>query len=632
MRNVLRSIAALAPLLAGCGGAGAPESPSGPPVRGDGVLFSLLAFGGQMEVVSSPEQGPEQGLLRPRSSGEIDSGQLPAVIVVAPTTVAYTVPDAHAEAEFIYSLAIHAGDFRGSGRVTFTGTLDGAPLFEHVLDCSRTVPAEERIWNTFRAPMPRGGRLELETRYEGNQETGPRVGWGLLRVSVPFEVPRSRASVDQPNVLLILVDTLRADRLSSYGGREGTSPRLDELAARGARFENPYSSAPWTIPGTASVLTGQSPPEHGLGASPSYYLADATDTLAEHFQRAGLTTGAFTCNPLIAPARNFDQGFEYFRNYRWARALHVTPDVLTWMREHREERFFLYVHHVDPHAPYEPTASSRERFVPEPAEGATERDLRGTLRSYYTDGSVDVAQAQASSDHQSNLYDGEVFDVDHEIGLLLDELEALGLSDRTLVCVTSDHGEEFLEHGWAGHHEQLFDESVRVPLIFAGPGVPGGVVREEPVENRFAATSLLALAGVVPASGLPGPNLIDPEEFELATEPGVFVMNTKGTWADFSRREKKKLGSVHSLIRDGWRLVQSPRPPENGEPLFALYDLATDPGCDENVAHLHPERVEEMRQRIRTWLEEGRARQPRMVPSAEETEDMLRALGYIGDD
>ena len=94
-----------------------------------------------MEVVSSPEQGPEQGLLRPRTSGELDSGQLPAVIVVAPTTVAYTVPDAHAEAEFIYSLAIHAGDFRGSGRVTFIGTLDGAPLFEHVLDCSRTVPA-----------------------------------------------------------------------------------------------------------------------------------------------------------------------------------------------------------------------------------------------------------------------------------------------------------------------------------------------------------------------------------------------------------------------------------------------------------------------------------------------------------
>jgi len=615
--------------LAACGG-GEPRPRD--LVRGDAVLQSLLTMSEAREVVRAPADAPVvDDLLRPRGSGDESAGQLPSLIVVPPTTVRYALPATHPAAELALELAVHAGGFRGSGKVRFSATLDGRALFERELDCSARVPAEERVWHALRVPLPGGGKLELSADYEGDQPQAPKVGFGRPRVVVPFAVTRSRSSVERPNVVLVVVDTLRADRLSCYGHAAPTSPRLDALAARGTRFERAFASAPWTIPGTASVLTGLSPPEHGLGTSRSYYLVDAVETLAEAFQRAGFTTAAFAGNPLIAPARGFDQGFEHFVVYRWARALHITPDVAAWLREQGERRFFLYVHHVDPHAPYEPTDASRARFVPAPPPGVAEVDPRGTIASWYEDQGTDRERVLASVAHQSNLYDAEVHDVDAQIGALLDELEALGLADRTLVCVTSDHGEEFAEHGWAGHHEQLFDESVRVPLIFAGPGVPPGRVIAAAVENRFTAPTLLALASVAPRGGAAGPNLLSAEELALAAGPGVYVLNSLGTWADFDARTVRKLGPNQSVIVDGWRLVQCPAPPE-GEPLYALYDLAADPACRHDVAAQHPERVADLSARIKAWIKAGKERQPTLAPTSAATEEMLRELGYIGDD
>ena len=620
-----------AALVASCGG-GAESPAPGELLHADGVLFGLLTMTDAREVVRAPADAPVvDDLLRPRGSGDESAGQLPALIVVPPTTVRYALPPTHPSAELLVELAVHAGGFRGSGKVRFSGTLDGRALFEREVDCSAKVPPDERVWHALRVPLPGGGKLELSADYEGNQPQAPKVGFGRPRVVVPFAVERARASAEQPNVVLVVVDTLRADRLSCYGHPAATSPRLDALAAAGARFERAYASAPWTIPGTASVLSGLSPPEHGLGTSRSYYLVDAVETLAEVFQRAGLSTAAFAGNPLIAPARGFDQGFEHFVVYRWARALHITPDVKAWLRQQGERRFFLYVHHVDPHAPYEPTEASRARFVPAPPPGLAEVDPRGTIASWYEGDGSDRERVLASLAHQSSLYDAEVHDVDAQIGALLDELDALGLAERTLVCVTSDHGEEFAEHGWAGHHEQLFDESVRVPLILAGPGVPEGRVIATPVENRFVAPTLLALAGVAPRGGAGGPNLLSSEELALAAGAGVFVLNSLGTWADFDARTVRKLGPNQSVILDGWRLVQCPAPPE-GEPLFALYDLAADPACRHDVAAAHPERVADLSARIKAWMREGRERQPALAPTSAATEEMLRELGYIGDD
>jgi arylsulfatase A-like enzyme len=141
---------------------------------------------------------------------------------------------------------------------------------------------------------------------------------------------------------------------------------MDALAERGTLFDRAYSAAAWTIPSTASVLTGASAPEHGLGFGGSYYLSDSLVTVAEAFQTAGFTTGGFACNPLIARSRNFAQGFEYFRDYSWPRGEEIRADVDQFLEQHTGERFFLYVHYVDPHYPYEPTAAAAEGIVGEP--------------------------------------------------------------------------------------------------------------------------------------------------------------------------------------------------------------------------------------------------------------------------
>ena len=640
-------------LLASCGeGAGVVP---GPPIRGSRGLFSLLSFKERMEVLEVPEgESVNQRLLKPRGAGGDEYGSYPAVVVRPTTVLRYEVAETAADAVLQYAVAIARNAYQGSGRVRFSGELDGEPLFAHWLDCSREVPNEDRKWHDFEVPFA-GGSLVLRADYEGNRPRGPIVGFGNLRIAVPFEVQRTRSSPAQPNVLLVVIDTLRADRLHAAGNARDVSPVMDRLAAEGMRFERAYSSAPWTIPGTASVLTGQSPPQHGLGDSSSYYLADGIETqsppqhglgdsssyyladgietLSDVFSRAGFTTAAFTCNPLISRSRNFDQGFEHFVNYRWARSSQILDDLVRWIEQVDEQRFFLYVHFVDPHYPYEPDARTRERYGFEDPEGLLEEDLRQVLDRWYEGEEIDEPRIEVSLAHRLDLYDGEIYQVDSVLGAVLEALERRGLGDRTLLCVTSDHGEEFMEHGLVGHNNQLFDESVQVPLILWGPRVPRGEVIPFPVENRHVAPTLLHLSGVEPPAGMRGPDLTRPEDRGELEGKGVYLTTGKGRWADFGSRSAIELGRIHSLVEDGWRLIHGSPSPQQGLPAIeALYDLGADPECRINVADRHPERVASMKRKLRDWREEGRANRPEMVPATEETRDLLRSLGYVGDD
>ena len=227
--------------------------------------------------------------------------------------------------------------------------------------------------------------------------------------------------------------------------------------------------------------------------------------------------------------------------------------------------------------------------------------------------------------------DAEIFEVDRVVGEINAVLEELGIAGNTLVALTSDHGEEFLEHGWAGHHNQLFDESTRVPLILAGPGVAEGQRVTVGVENRHLAPTLLRLCGVESAKNLRGPSLVDPADLaRVATWP-VFMTNTKGRWADLETRSLRELGQFHSIIHDRWRLVWCPGGSEAGE-LVALFDLRTDPNALRDVAGEHPERVAALRRLGERVIVEGQARRPELVPSTDATLELLRDIGYLGDD
>lgn len=603
-------------------------------MRGFEVIYSLLAMEEQREVLEAPAQ-PKQDLFQPRRGGDgADFSHLPAVIVTPNTRLRYRLPAAHPDAELRFSLAPAMNAYHANASILVEATWNGEPCFETTLNCAKETPAEERRWRYFSIPIPTGGTLEIQTTYQGPRKASPEMGIGRLQVGVPFEAPRVTSAPGRPNVVLVVIDTLRADRLSCYGAGSPTSPVIDALAARGVRFARAYSSAPWTLPGTASILTGKAPPEHGIGVSASFYLSDGLESLAEPFQRAGVTTGAFTCNPLIAEGRNFDQGFETFQNYRWVRASAIHDQVVQWLDDHAQHRFFLYLHTVDPHDPYEPTPESAARFAGEAPPGFLPLELRPEMTQFYSEDGYDEEILQASNAHQFKLYDAEVHDVDQALGRVVDKLEQLGILDQTIIAVTSDHGEEFLEHGWVGHNSQLYDEQVHVPLVIAGPGIPSGEVAEARIENRLLYRTLLEAAGI---EGGPRtePYLLERgPDGELAggmREQPVYLVNGPSKRADYGTRTLVDMRNVRAMIQGKWRLNVG-TPLDSKLPRIALlFDLDADPDCLVDVSAQHPERVQSMKVALEKWFQAGRKRQPPMVPSTEGTLELLRANGYIGD-
>ncbi|MCB9916366.1 MAG: sulfatase [Planctomycetes bacterium] len=616
--------------LAGCGGSQAVELP---PIEAYGGLTSLLALEGRRTVQRENEAYPVvQNLIKPRGSGNDDFGLLPAIEVTPPCQLEYDVPALHPRAVLNYAVCVMKGGYAGHGEVTVEVGLDGEKVATHKLSCDGDLDPELRKWYRFSLPIGQGGKLQVRTSYDGDQPGPPRVGLGLLKLEVPFSVPRRPARAGQHNVVLILIDTLRADRLSSYGYGVETSPSMDALAARGVRYDHAYSSSPWTIPSTASVLTGMSPPEHGLGFTASYYLADSITTLAETFQAAGFTTGGIATNPLISPSRNFTQGFESFEVTNWSKSFKVDEPIEAWLRANVDKQFFYYIHYTDPHYPYLVTDESRAAVGAreEPAD-LLPNSLANLLPKWYADPSQPVQPLLDTNAYHSKLYDAQIMDVDRSIGRVLALLAELGVADNTIVAVTSDHGEEFLDHGWSGHHAQLYDESVRVPLMLAGPGVPVGETAEVRVENRWLGGTLLRAVGVDVPAGFDGPDLLRGLDALAAAPPAVFQSNSQGWSANLAEHRAHEHGMQHAVLQDDWRLIWRN---DNGRdvPEMNLYDLSRDPGSLNDLSQEQPERVEALRMSIRHWIDESSARRPELVPATAGTTELLKGIGYIQGD
>ncbi len=621
-------------LLALLGCCASCSKPAGlPKIEVEQPLHELLLHLERRTIVEENPRWPvRQDLLRPSARRHGFEGPLPAIELTPPCEVRWEVPRTYPEAVLRFALCVQRGGYQGRGAVHVEVELDGRSVLSHVLPSGEDIRGEDRRWHRLQMPVGSGGALTVRTRYEGDQPDPPRVALGHPRVVVPFEVERQRRSPGHPNVVLIVIDTLRADRLGLYGHQRPVSPVIDSLGERGLVFERAHSTTAWTVPSTASILTGMSPAEHGIGIAESYYLSDSLVTLGEAFQLAGFTTGGFACNPLISAGHNFTQGFEFFEAYDWPHAHAIHDDVAAWLRRRKEDRFFLYLHLVEPHYPYGPREQFSARLGIQAPPEYVERRLDLALDAFYADPAADLAALERDTRHQLDLYDAEILEVDTEIGRILDLLAEFGLAEDTVVAITSDHGEEFLENGWIGHHSQLFDAQTRVPLLFFGPGVPAGLRVEHPIENRHLAPTLLGLAGIAPAANLRGPDLLEIARGMSAPPSGVFLSNSQARWADLLARRVERRGQTFSLIEDGWRLMWSlPLPGTDQEDRLALFDLANDPECRTDVAAEHAERVAYLRGRIQAWLNDGLGRRPWVMPAAEGTLEMLRDLGYIGD-
>jgi len=329
----------------------------------------------------------------------------------------------------------------------------------------------------------------------------------LLLLACGNGAPDASAPLAGYDVLLIVVDALRADHLGSYAYGRDTSPFIDSLARQGIVFESALSNSSYTRESVAALLTGQLPSRSGAVG----WLARpvrAGPHLGEIFRRAGYHTG-FLSNTVQLTAPGFERGFDEFRTLprRWdisGEGGKLSARALDFVRRAGEEPVFLYLHYLDPHAPYQPAPLLRRRFTSTPVVSplAVYEDVERRIGELVASG---FGPGEARFEDLVARYDAEIASTDDALASLLDGLEALGRRNRTLVVITADHGEEFLEHGFVDHAWTLYQESIRVPLIFwAGEAVESARVPQR-VSRVEVLPTVLELVGIeAPAAELDG--------------------------------------------------------------------------------------------------------------------------------
>lgn len=406
------------------------------------------------------------------------------------------------------------------------------------------------------------------------------------------ETDAGAAVAARPNVLLITVDTLRADHLGSYGRSEAQTPVMDALAREGARFTSTFTHVPMTLPAHASMMTGRLPFRHGVRNNGTYRLAAEETTLAEILDNDGYRTGAALGAFVLLRKFGLAQGFDQYDDQLQADSVlrvfdtEIAADqvVAKWRqwrrRSHDDSPFFYWAHFYDPHLPYEPPEPFRSQFPDHP-------------------------------------YDGEVAFVDSQIGLMIDDLRQDGLLDQTLVVLTSDHGESFGEHGETGHGLTAYRSTLQVPLILKGPGVPAGAT----VETRLGLVDLL-------------PSLLElistPMPPELDLDGKSFVPLLRGEVEDTPRevyfetllgQEDRNWAPLTGLYSDDRKLISVPRP--------ELYDPIHDPDEQRNLVTAERRTYRRLDERLRSLLLGTENNDGSRRELSAEDQAKLESLGYI---
>lgn len=416
------------------------------------------------------------------------------------------------------------------------------------------------------------------------------------------------AGSSMPDVFLIIIDTLRADHLSCYGYARATSPVLDSLAASGTLFTQCQAQAPWTLPAHASIWTGLSVASHmaGIRDMITYGLSTDFENIATILKNEGYVTLGFVNVILLSNSFGFANGFDY---YSWiahghGRAAETVDEVLEWFIDNRANPNpkLVVIHLFDVHAPYDPPAPFDTRFSFKGTEGITDWEVSDN---------AELLNPEAR-DHLINMYDGEIAWVDSQLGRLFGQLRELGIAQNALIIVTSDHGEEFLEHGLWGHGHSLYQELLHVPLIISGPGIPSGAVNATPAAQYDILPIIAGYTGISAPDHVEGMDLFSPShELRIIPSSGAIVGHCcSGNPANF-----ESLCSVLDRYRKGIYNFYT-----GDEQMF---DLMLDPG------EHHPQPLDSM---LLNSLEYYRATPPMVVPPVtrgRNIDETLRDLGYI---
>jgi len=418
---------------------------------------------------------------------------------------------------------------------------------------------------------------------------------------------------DRPlNVLLISIDTLRADRLSCYGYERPTSPSIDGLAARGLLFENSIAHSPWTLPSHAAMLTGRFPHRIGMVSGTSKLPHDVA-TLASILDENRYLTGAFVNSYYLQDKHGFDRGFltfEFVGDVEINRGREITRKATEWLDRYGKKKFFLFVHYYDVHSSFTPSEEYARLFTKEydgPADGNTFQLLGART------GKVELSEKDIA--HVSDLYDAEIRQLDAQIGRLLEHLASLGLDGRTLVVLSADHGEEFLEHGGLLHGMTFYNEVINVPLLMAGPGVPAG--------RRV--TGIAALADIVPTVlgrlGIAHDGPFDGIDLFADGEPDY-----EAKWERFvpaSADHNNEKPDIKRMVRNQRFKFLFNRLTGERE----LYDLVNDPGETHDLSAERPGLADEFMHELEQLMQ-GSREAGTIEPRSEEEKRALEKLGY----
>jgi len=430
----------------------------------------------------------------------------------------------------------------------------------------------------------------------------------------------------RPNLVVYLIDTLRADHLGCYGYPRPTSPEIDRFAAEGVRAADGRAQSSWTKPGVASVLSGLHPSQHGAQQR-AERIPESVALVSERLAAAGYQTALFTTNANVTKRFGFDQGWEEFRYLsrqigRGKRehysSSEINREVFAWLERRDPTRpFLLFVHTLDPHDPYRPAEEFRVKLAPD-VDVESACCARSNVLEELTPETARVRARDAAL-----LYDAEIAENDAAFGALLDELARRGLDGSTAVLLTSDHGEEFYDHGGWKHGFTLYEEMLRVPLVLRLPGgAHAGTVVESPVDQIDVVPTLLELAGLPPVPELPGRSLLatlDTGPEQTAARPS------------FARLERPGL-ELDSAALGGFKLIRfrGAWTPPLGRAPAELFDLAADPGERADLVRERSARRRFLEGLLRLHdLALGPAAARESTPLDPETDRALRALGYL---
>lgn len=459
------------------------------------------------------------------------------------------------------------------------------------------------------------------------------VTLGLL--GAPLARARTRVAqaappAGAPNVFLVSIDTLRPDHLGSYGYRRATSPTIDALAAAGARFTNAVSPTSWTLPAHVTLLTALPPEVHGVEQD-QFRIGSGVTTLAQVLHQRGYATAGFVSGPYLDAGYGFARGFDHYDDYSALRisswAVHrartspaLVDSTTRWLAEWHEQPtrrpFFVFLHMWDVHYDFNP---------PPPYDTMFDPDYRGTVTTedFETSSTVHAGMDPRDLEHVVALYDGEIRYTDDHLGRLIDVLRRLAVLDDTLVVVTSDHGEEFYEHGNKGHHKELYDESIRIPLVLRFPGrISAGIVVDAQSRLADVAPTILALTNtpVPPAFGL------DPSLRAYAGRSLVPALSAGASLPPVPAFASLQPAAMTAVRHADRKLIVRPF----ATPQQLLFDLAADPGERSDRAVADGATATALQQELRAWSDTAALAAKRTDAAAmdEEHKAALRALGY----